>query len=442
MSDLAPPHIRSRVDLIQYGRALDCVHCGLCLPACPTYDLFAREGTGPRGRVYLMRGLAEGEIRPAPTVLRDLDLCLVCRACEPVCPSGVRFGEMMEFCRAHILEPARPPGRGLRLRRFVARHLFNRPRLLHALAVLLLLYDRLGLRRLLCSYGVLEYFSPELALRDSFLPRIPRWSERRRLPRRTAARGATRGRVALLEGCVAPLLLGRVNHATARVLAEQGFEVLVPRRRTCCGALSAHFGQLGAARAAARRTIAAFQALGPIDAVLSNSAGCGAMMKDYGRLLEEAEGASAAEVRAAHGFAARVRDVTEFLADQGIRPVPGRVEARVAYAAACHLAHAQRVTAAPLELLRAVPGLELVPLERADRCCGAGGLYNALHPRESLALLEAHVEDLRRSGADTLATANPGCLLQWRAGVERAGLAVEVCHPVELLDRAARVAGR
>ncbi|MBI4882347.1 MAG: (Fe-S)-binding protein [Planctomycetes bacterium] len=438
MSDLAPRQIRSRADLIQYGRALDCVHCGLCLPACPTYDLLAREGTGPRGRVYLMRGLAEGEILPAATVLRDLDLCLVCRACEPVCPSGVRFGEMMEFCRAHILEPARPPGRGLRLRRFAARNIFNHPALLRALAAFFLLYDRLGLRRLLRTYGVLQYFSADLALRDAFLPRVPRWSERRRLPHRTPARGATRGRVALLEGCVAPFLLGRVNHATARVLSHQGFEVLVPRKHTCCGALSAHFGQLAAARAAALRTIDAFQALGPVDAVISNSAGCGAMMKDYGRLLEEAEGASAAEVRAAHGFAARVRDVTEFLVDQGIRPPPGRVEARVAYAAACHLAHAQRVTEAPLELLRAVPGLELVPLERADRCCGAGGLYNALHPRESLALLEARIQDLKRSGADTLATANPGCLLQWSAGIEREGLAVEVVHPVELFDRAMR----
>lgn len=429
--------LRNAEDLLQYEKTLDCVHCGLCLAACPTYEQHGREGTGPRGRIYLMRGLAEESIEPTPEVTRDLDLCLVCRACEPVCPSGVQFAEMMEFVRSDILAPARPRTMGGRIQRLFLTRLVGNQRLLRLVFWSLSVYQRSGLRTLLRRYGTLKYLSPDLDLRDQLLPEIPSRRDRRRLPSTFEARSTRRGRVALLEGCVAPILLGPVNHSTARLLAEQGFDVAVPARRTCCGALGAHFGELESARIMARQTVRAFTRLGPVDAVLVNSAGCGALMKEYGRLMAEWGKASDADRRAAAGFASKVRDVSEFLVEEGIRRPSGRVDAKVAYADACHLAHAQGVADAPRALLDSIPGLERVELDRADRCCGAGGLYNALHPRESQQLLEGKIADLKRSGATILATANPGCLLQWRSGIEQHGLDIEVVHPVELADRAA-----
>lgn len=432
----AEPSIRTAGDLVQYQKTLDCVHCGLCLPACPTYELFGRESTSPRGRIYLMRALAEGEARPGSEAIRDLDLCLVCRACEPVCPSGVKFGEMMEFTRSAILEPARLPTLGDRIRRFALTRLLPWPRRLRRVASLLAFLDSLGLRALLRRYSVLDFVAPKLALRDRLMPTIPRATRRRRLPRRTLSGPGHRGRVAVLEGCVMPLLLGDVNRATVRVLAQQGFEVLVPEADVCCGALCAHFGALDSAAAAALRTIRAFETLGTLDAIVVNSAGCGAMMKEYGRIVAEAPGARPEDVHLAKAFARKVKDVSEFLVGQGIRPPTGRVELQVAYADACHLGHAQAVRSAPRELLRSIPGLELVELERSDRCCGAAGLYNALHPEESMRLLELRMDDLKRASPQVLATGNPGCLMQWQTGVRAHGLDIEVLHPVELFDRA------
>ncbi len=428
--------IQSKHDLVQYQKTLDCVHCGLCLPACPTYELLGREGTGPRGRIYLLRGLAEGAIEPTENVQRDLDLCLVCRACEPVCPSGVRFGEMMEFGRSRLLEPHRAPTWANRLRRIAVRHLLPFPRRLRAVAWMLAAYEALGVRGLLRRYGTLKYLAPDLDLRDRLLPDMPTAERRRPLEGYHSSIGERRGRVALLEGCVQPLLLGDTNRATVRVLTEQGYDVMIPSRRTCCGALSAHFSAADVAESAAVRTIRSFKELGPVDAVLVNSAGCGAMMKEYGRLLREAPHAAADDRRAAEGFSSRVMDVTEFLMREGLRPIRGTFETTVAYADACHLAHAQGVRAAPRDLLRAVPGVTLVELDDSDRCCGAAGLFNALHPNESMALLRARLAALAKSGAKVLATANPGCILQWRAGIRIAGLDVEVIHPIEAVARA------
>jgi glycolate oxidase iron-sulfur subunit len=428
--------IRSAEDLAHHQRTLDCVHCGLCLASCPTYELFGRETTSPRGRIYAMRGLAEGEIAPSAALTRDLDLCLVCRACEPVCPSGVKFSEMMEFTRSEILEPTRSRTLKDRIKAFMLRHVIPYPARLRPIAGLLAFYAQSGLRSLLRRYGVLRFISAETAARDDLMPRIPPAKERARLPKQTLSGMGHRGRVAVLEGCVMPLLLGDVNRATVKVLAQQGFEVVVPRDDACCGALCAHFGQLDAARDAARRTMRAFSKLGPVDAIVVNSAGCGAAMKEYGRLFDHVPGVDAAESAAAKAFAEKVKDVTEFLAAQGVRDPGGRLDVSVAYADACHLAHAQGVREPPRRLLESIPGVTLVPLERSDRCCGAAGLYNALNPEESMQLLEMKMAELGRSGARVLATANPGCLLQYRAGVNKANLPIEVVHPVELFARA------
>jgi glycolate oxidase iron-sulfur subunit len=432
-----PSHgIASREDLLQMERALDCVHCGLCLPACPTYELLGRESASPRGRIYLMRGLAEGTIAPEADVVRDLDQCLVCRACEPVCPSGVQYGAMMEFTRSHVLEPVRKKTLKHRVKRWFLRSVLPHPPKLRRLASLLGMYHGSGLRNLLRRYGVVRFLSQDLDVRDQLLPPLPPQRERKPLPRTTPAKGSKRGRVAFLEGCVMPILLGSINRATVRVLSNQGFDVDVIEPRGCCGALSAHFGQIDLARSAALKLVRACADLGDVDAIVVNSAGCGAAMKEYGRLLDDQPGLSAMDKAAAHAFASKVKDVTEFLAEQGLRGTPRTIQGRAAYADACHLAHAQRVTAQPRDLLRAIPGLTLAALDRPDRCCGAGGLYNALQPAESLALLAERMTDVEHSGATILVSANPGCLLQWRAGVRMRGLTVDVVHPLELIDRA------
>lgn len=431
----APP-IRSGADLAEYEKTLDCVHCGLCLASCPTYELFGRETTSPRGRIYLMRGLVEGAIEPSEAVVKDLDLCLVCRACEPVCPSGVHYGELMEFTRHHFLEPARPQTLEQRAKRFALRSLIPYPRRLRLVAWLLALYEGLGIRSLLQRYGVLAYLSPRTALRDRLLPPMPRAKERRRLPKQRLSGPGHRGRVAMLEGCVMPLLLGKTNRATMRVLAQQGFEVVIPKSDVCCGALGAHFGQLDVARKTALRAIEAFQSCGPVDAIIVNSAGCGAAMKEYGRLLEGVPGVTPQQQQAAREIGAKVKDVSEFLAAQGIREPGGRCDAKVAYADACHLAHAQGVKAPPRDLLKAIPGVDLVPLERSDRCCGAAGLYNVLEPEASQKLLDGKLAELKASGANIVATANPGCMLQYAAGLRNENSQVEVLHPIELFDRA------
>lgn len=428
--------IHSREDLLQMERALDCVHCGLCLPACPTYELLGRESASPRGRIYLMRGLAEGTVAPEDDVVRDLDQCLVCRACEPVCPSGVEYGAMMEFTRSNVLEPVRKKTLKQRVKRWFLRSVLPHPAKLRRVADLLGMYHGSGVRGLLRKYGVVRFLSEALDLRDQLLPPLPPARERKGLPRTTPAKGARRGRVAFLEGCVMPILLGSINRATVRVLSNQGFDVDVIEPRGCCGALSAHFGQLDLARSAALKLVRACADLGDVDAIVVNSAGCGAAMKEYGRMLDDQSGLSAMDKAAAHAFASKVKDVTEFLAEQGLRGTPRESKAKVTYADACHLAHAQRVTAQPRDLLRAIPGLTLVELARPDRCCGAAGLYNALHPKESLALLSERMTDVEHSGASVLVSANPGCLLQWRAGVRMRRLDVEVVHPLELIDRA------
>lgn len=433
--------MHGREALLQYEKTLDCVHCGLCLAACPTYELFGRETTGPRGRVYLMRGLAEGSIEPQAKIVKDLDLCLVCRACEPVCPSGVRYGEMMEYTRSEVLAPARTGAFKERVLHFAVRHLLPFPRRLRLVARVLRVGDALGIRGWLRRTGWLQHISKDMAAREALLPVIGPAVARRPLPQHTAATHRSverprRGRVAVLDGCVMPLLLGDVNRATVRALAAQGFDVVTPEEPTCCGALSAHFGALGAARAAARRTIAAFESLGEVDAVVINSAGCGSLMKEYGRLIEEDEDATAAERASATRFASKVKDVSEFLVERGIELVAGRVGESVTYVDACHLAHGQGVRDAPRTLLAAIPGIEVIESARADRCCGAAGLYNAMHPDVSWDLLRARVADVRDTGATVLATGNPGCLIQWRAGIQDAGLQMDVRHPIELLDRA------
>ncbi len=395
-----------------------CVHCGICLPQCPTYRVLGQEMDSPRGRIYLMRAAAEGRLGLTAGLARHVELCLGCRACESACPSGVPFGALLEATRAQLRR------RGVAARSRVLERailaLFPHPARLGALLALLRLYQRSGLRSLVRRSGVLGA-APGLAAMEALLPDLPRPV---RLPERIPAVGRPRGRAALLTGCVQRHLYPDVNRDTARLLSLAGWEVLVPRGQGCCGALDAHAGRLAAFRGRARRLAAAFPP--DVDVVVVNAAGCGSTMKEYGHWLDEP---------AVRALAARVRDVSEALVEADL-PL-GVLEATVTYHDACHLAHGQRLRSEPRRLLTRIPGLRLVPLPDSELCCGSAGVYNLLEPAVADRLLAMKVERIAATGADAVVTGNPGCLLQIARGCRARGLDVEVLHPVQLLARSA-----
>jgi len=403
-----------------YAGTLDCVHCGLCLSACPTYRETGRESSSPRGRVYLMRGVAEGKVPLRGLMAEEAFLCLGCRACETACPSGVQYGAMLDLTRASVAAGGLRRGPAARLERWLLRGLVpHRGRL--RLAVDLLA----AVRRTHLNPLAGRLLPGSLRQLPDLLPEIPPRSQRRRLPRFTPAEGERRGRVAFFEGCLMPELFGPVNRATLRVLARNGFDVLVTPGQTCCGALQAHAGELDFARGLARRNAAAF-ANEPVDAVVTNSAGCGAALREASRWIP-GEGERCAE---------RVRDVCEFLDEVGLRLPPERLSARVCYDDPCHLVHAQRVQDAPRRLLRSIRGVELIDHDDPTGCCGAAGTYNLTHPAMSRRILDRKLAALAASDPDVVATGNPGCLIQLRAGARRQGLRARIVHPIELLDAA------
>jgi len=406
-----------------YAKSLDCVHCGLCLQDCPTYVETGREISSPRGRVYLMRGAAEGRFSPAGVLADEAELCLGCRACETACPSGVRYGAMLEQTRRELSRAGLRGGPARRFERFALRELLPHRRRLAFLIDVIALVEFLRVDRLLLP------LLPS-ALRDAraLAPRIPARAERAPLPGIVPAEGERRGRVGFLIGCVMPQLLGAVNAATVRVLSRNGFDVIIPHQQGCCGALHAHAGDMDYAERLARNNLQVFTSAG-VDAVVTNSAGCGAAMREAGSWLPEI----------GEPLAALTRDISEFLDAVGLRAPPGRVDARVCYDDPCHLLHAQRVGAAPRNLLERIPGLTLIAHEHPEACCGAAGTYNLSEPRMARAVLARKLEALRAAGPDIIATGNPGCILQLRAGALRAGLRARVAHPVELLDEAYRI---
>jgi glycolate oxidase iron-sulfur subunit len=401
-------------------KSLDCVHCGLCLEACPTYRETGREISSPRGRIYLMRGVAEGRLPMGPALAEEAYLCLGCRACETACPSGVAFGTLLELARAEVEDAGLRRGPARALERLALRGVVARPRRLRRLVDLLALAQRLRLDRL-----ALRLLPQGLRELHGLLPVVPPRASRRALPERIPAVGERRGRVGLLTGCVMPELFGQVNADTADVLAHNGFEVVAPRDQGCCGALHAHAGDEAFAHALARRNAEVFARAG-VREVVVNSAGCGAALRDAERWLG-AEGAQ---------LAAGAIDVASFLVREGLRPMAGRVEARVCYDDPCHLVHAQKVAEAPRQLLAQIPGLRLVPHEDPASCCGAAGIYNLTHREMSHAVLERKLRSLAAADPDLIATGNPGCLMQLRSGAARAGLRAQVVHPIELLARA------
>lgn len=404
-----------------FAKSLDCVHCGLCLESCPTYRETGRELSSPRGRVYLMRGVAEGRIPLGAAVAEEAYLCLGCRACETACPSGVEYGAMLELTRAEVEDAGLRRGPAKTLERFALRRVIPHPRRLRFALGALALAQTLRLDRLartLAPRGLREL--------AALAPRVPPRAERARLPERIPAVGRKRGEVGFFVGCLMPELFGGINRDTVDVLAHNGFEVIVARGQGCCGALHAHAGDEAFARELAAANVVAFGRTA-VREIVTNSAGCGAALKEAGRWLG-ADG---------EPLAAAAIDVTSFLAREGLRPFQGaRLDARVCYDDPCHLVHGQKVSAPPRELLAQVPGLTLVAHDDPASCCGAAGIYNLTHRAMSAAVLERKLRSLAAADPDLIATGNPGCLMQLRSGVARAGMRAEVLHPVEILARA------
>jgi glycolate oxidase iron-sulfur subunit len=413
----------------------DCVHCGFCLPACPTYLSWGEEMDSPRGRIDLMRGLAEGKIGWSDAVAMHFDRCLGCMACVTACPSGVKYGVLIERTRADMEKHVERGSEDRRRREMIFR-VFPYPGRSRAIAALLWLYSRTGLQALVRRSGLLP---GRMAQMEALLPAVSLHQVGSRLPERVPARGERRARVALLAGCVQRVFFPGVNEATIRVLSAEGCEVLVPRGQGCCGALSIHAGREDEALAFAHDTIATFEAVsggGAVDAILVNAAGCGSNLKDYGRLFANDPGWAA---RGA-AFSAKVRDVTEFLA--ALPPVAPRhpIRARVAYHDPCHLAHAQGIRREPRKLLAGIPGLELVEIPDSDQCCGSAGIYNLVQPESSEEIGARKVDNVLSVKPDLLASANPGCTLQIQKLLRQRGQALPAAHPIEILD--ASISGR
>ena len=408
--------------------ALDpCVHCGFCLPACPTYLATGDEGHSPRGRIVLMRSLERGEISPHdPALLDHLDGCLGCRGCEPVCPSGVGYGRGLEAAREQIFEarglpPTARAVLGVFRYRLLWRPLLALARLLRATRLPHLLS---GNSRLGFGMGMLAASEEQRGSEST-----PEHSSMDQSPRPAATLpGPT---VALFRGCVMDALFSHVHAATRRTLEVNGYRIVDVPGQVCCGALHEHAGDAGAARALAAANVNALA--GAADFIVVNSAGCGALLKDYGRLLESPEASS---------VAAKIKDISELLAERGPR-AGAALDLAVAYDAPCHLQHAQRIHEAPLTLLRAVPSLRLHLLPGSDQCCGSAGIYSVLQPRMARAVLDSKIGSFAaaQSRLDLIVTGNPGCLMQIGAGLRAAGLPIGVAHPVELLDLSYEKAG-
>ena len=405
-----------------------CIHCGLCLNHCPTYRVLGTEMDSPRGRIYQVLQVDAGRLEIGDSFVTHIDRCLGCRACESACPSGVEYGRIVERARAEIERNYPRPWLAERLRRYFFGTVLRDHQALARWAGLLRFYQRSGLATLARAARLLKLLGLEQV--ESLAPAIDEKFFLDEIGQVFPAVGERRARVGFLAGCIASVAFSELNRATIRVLQQNGVEVVVPAGQHCCGALQAHAGFREDARWVARHNVDSFLSA-DVDAIVTNAAGCGATLKEYADLLE---GDPQYREKAA-AFTAKAKDVTEFLLALGLRSPQRLLSGRVTYQDPCHLAHGQKVRSAPRELLRAV-GLEIVEMQHPDYCCGSAGTYNVTQNALAMQILDDKMEDVAATTADTIVTANVGCMLQLRAGVARRKLKMDVRHVIELLDRA------
>ena len=439
------------VDVPSEADLYRCVHCGLCLSSCPTYTTLRVETESPRGRIALMRAVHEGRVGISSRIVSHWEMCLQCRACEAVCPSGVPYGRIMEYTRAQTLAQDKQGAALKRVDRLFLRAALPHSKRLRFGAHLLRLYQRSGLRKLVRASGLLKLLPQSLAEMEAQLPDLdgPFFGPTKQVYPAQQRQAATdtapkpTPTVALLSGCVMPLMQGETMQAAVRVLTRNGCDVAVPPGQVCCGALNLHAGDLETARRLARRNIDIFLAAGadePGFKIVTASAGCGSNMKEYGELLKH----DPQYAEPARRFSALTADITEFLAGLPLDPPQGRVERRVTYQDPCHLAHAQRITRQPRDLLKSIPGLELVEMEASSMCCGGAGFYSMVQPELAGKILASKLENITATNADQVVTANPGCMLQIEQGLYATGgpgSGHKVVHVVDLLDEAYRGEG-
>lgn len=407
-----------------------CVHCGLCLEACPTYAELGIEDDSPRGRIHLLRNMETGLTEPTPRVLDHLDLCLGCRACETACPSGVKYGAIIEDARER-LEAGRQRGFWERaLRHLFFREIIPESGRLRLLARTIRLTQRLKLDRVAERTGLMKLFPRPVAAMAG-VAAIPDTFGREVLPERVPPVGEKRYTVGFITGCVMDVMFGPTNEASVRVLARNGCEVLIPKAQTCCGALQLHAGDAGTARELARQNIDVFLSSGA-EYIIINAAGCGSTLKEYHHLMEH----DPAYAEKARQFVARVRDISEFLASIDLVPPTHRLNEEVTYQDACHLAHGQGIRLQPRKLLQAIPGLKLKALADPDACCGSAGIYNLVQYEMSMQVLGKKMDRIAETQAPIVASANPGCIAQIRLGAQQRGLPIRVVHVIDLLDQA------
>jgi glycolate dehydrogenase iron-sulfur subunit len=409
-----------------------CIHCGLCLNACPTYRELGLEMDSPRGRIYQIIQVERGRLPLGESFVRHIDSCLDCRACETACPSGVEYGRLVESARAQISRYYQRPGIGRGVRQVFFEKLLPDRRKLDRLGTLLWLIQKSGFEAVIRKSGILKLFSRRVGNVVALSPRMEKPFFTERLGQVVKPEGEIRYRVAFFAGCIANLAFARLNDATVRVLARNGCEVVIPEAQGCCGALHVHAGIRDRARELAKQNIRTFLAAG-LDYFITNAAGCGSVLKEYPLLFEHEDRESYEQARE---FSSKVRDVTEFLGGIEFNRNFGTIRARATYQDPCHLGHAQRIRSAPRKLMAAIPGLEFVELKEAEVCCGSAGIYNVVQNEMAERLLKAKMQRVDETGAELVLTANPGCLLQLRAGVSRSNRKRRVLHIVELLDEA------
>lgn len=431
----APPPAHSHLKDLDYSVVQQCMHCGLCLPTCPTYDATKLERNSPRGRISLMRAIADGRLEATQTFADEMYFCLGCLACMTACPAGVNYAELFEHARAEAEQSGvlNSPKRNF-IRNFTLHWLFMDQRRLQLAGFALRLYQQLGLQTLVRRSGILKLLPRRLRELEAMTPQIqPKFSDELIDPV-TKAVGQRKYRVAMLTGCAQDLIFSDVNRDTVEVLARNGCEIVTPPEQLCCGSLHAHNGEWELAQQLARKQIDQFPPE-QFDAIITNAAGCGSHLKHYGKLLA---GDAVYENRA-HLWDKKLKDIHEWLAEIGITPPTNHAPSQtVTYHEACHLCHGQKITAQPRQVLRAIPNLNLVELPESTWCCGSAGIYNLIQPEMANDLLDRKLKHIRSTGANIVATGNPGCLLQILNGARQQNMPLRIVHPITLLAEAYR----
>ena len=423
---------------MNYDIIINCMHCGLCLPTCPTYALTGNERSSPRGRIRLMKAVADGELSLSDTFVDEMDFCLDCQACETACPAGVKYGKLVEAARSDIATQGRESRFRKLAKRFFLGWLLPKRQRLHAAASIIRWIEKTGIREALRKSGLMALVSPRLFSIDGLMPAISETYSSDILPAVYPPKGQKRFRVGFLTGCIMDVAFSDVNMDTVEVLRHHGCEVVVPRSQECCGSLHAHNGDILTARQLAELNLAAFDD-DSLEAVVMNSSGCGAFMKEYGHLFSD----TPLLAEKAQRLSRKIKDITEFLDETGFFPastvsssISGR---RISYHDACHLVHTQQISSQPRRLIQSVPGIEFREIPESTWCCGSAGIYNIIRHEDSMKLLDRKIANVRSAGPDILVTGNPGCVIQIQYGLDAGGRQVEVMHTATFLRHACAI---